>query len=43
MKIVENNLSSFDNSNAWAAEAAKLLLTKEADPQPLNTKKMKKK
>ena len=41
--MVENNLNCFDNSNAWAAEAAKLLMIKDADPQPLNTKKMKKK
>lgn len=43
VSLVEESLNCFDNSAAWAGEAAKLLMARDADPQPLNTKKVKKK
>lgn len=43
-KSVEESLSIFENSAVWANEAGKLLSAKEPEnPQPLNSKKMKKK
>jgi hypothetical protein len=42
-KHVQNNLFCFDNSSNWANEAVKIINLKEDNPQPLNSKKMKKK
>lgn len=41
--IVQKNLNTFENSTNWAADAAKLVNSKEADPQPLNARKVKQK
>lgn len=43
-KLVSKNIFCFDNSANWANEVGKLLNVKDSDhPQPLNSKKMKKK